>query len=133
IAAVLACAVLLVTGAPLAASADVNDFSFASWDVTYQLEQQESGRVHANVTEEIVPVFPEYDQNRGIIRSLPRENFGAPSAPHHISITDETGAYVPFTTEEDDELLYILVGDNDFVHGKQTYVLNYTVNDVIAP
>lgn len=123
-------ALLLALGAT-PANADVNDFSYESWDATYELSLDESGRAVAKVTETLVPVFPDFDQNRGIIRGLPLRYEGAPAAPENISVTDETGASVPFTLEDDETFRSILVGDDSFVHGRQTYVISYTLHDVV--
>ncbi len=38
---------------------------------------------------------------------------------------------MPFQVENDDGFRSILVGDDDFVHGSQTYVISYTIHDVM--
>ncbi|WP_217993969.1 DUF2207 domain-containing protein, partial [Bacillus sp. AFS001701] len=48
-----------------------------------------------------------------------------------VSVTDETGADVPFETETDDGVLYILTGTDDYVRGLNTYVIEYSMRDVI--
>lgn len=130
----LSAAALTVASAGAAAAEETEeteDFSYDSWDLSYQLSLDAQGRAHAEVTEELVAQFPEHDQNRGIIRSLPDRYQGAPAAPEDISVTDGSGNEVPFEVEDDDGFRSILVGDDSFVHGEQTYVISYTVDDVM--
>lgn len=122
---------LASAGGAAAEDLDVEDFSYPSWDVSYQVEMDSEGRAQAEVTEELVAQFPDFDQNRGIIRSLPTRYQGAPAAPQNISVTDDAGADVPFDVEDEGGFRSILVGDDSFVHGEQTYVISYTVDDVM--
>lgn len=110
---------------------DVENFSFSSWDLSYELSLDSQGRAHAEVTEELVARFPDFDQNRGIVRALPLRYQGAPATPEDITVTDGEGAQVPFETENDGGFRSILVGDDSFVYGEQTYVISYTVADVM--
>lgn len=113
------------------AHANVHDFTFQRWEAEYDLQVRDSGRVAMNVTETVVAEFPETDQNKGIVRALPRKFEGAPAAPHNISVTNAEGVDVPFDTETDDNFLYILTGTEEYVHGRQSYVLKYDIDDVI--
>lgn len=110
---------------------DVNDFSYASWDAEYELGIDDEGRATMRVTETLTAAFPEIDQNRGIVRGLPTEYEGASTEPRVISVEDADGAGVPFETEEDDDVLYILTGTDDYVHGPTTYVITYEMRDVV--
>ncbi len=110
---------------------DVENFHYASWDVSYDIGLNTEGRAIAEVTEELQAEFPQVDQNRGIVRSLPLRYQSAPAAPENITIVDAQGQEVPFEVENEDGFRSILVGDNDFVHGSQTYVIRYTVEDVM--
>lgn len=115
-----------------AASADdVDDFSYASWDSLYEVGLDDDGRARMHVTETLVARFPEYDQNRGIVRGLPTTYEGAGIDTRVLSVKDENGDDVPFETDEDDGLLFVLTGDDDFVQGPTTYVIEYEMRDVI--
>ena len=122
---------LLIFSGSAYADEDIEDFSYKSWDVSYDLELDPQGHAHAQVSEELVAQFPQADQNRGIIRSLPLRYQGASAAPEDITVTDASGNSVPFETEDDNGFRNILIGDDSFVHGTQTYVINYQVNDVV--
>ncbi len=114
-----------------ASTADVDDFSYASWDAHYDVGLDEDGRSQLRVTETLVARFPDFDQNRGIVRGLPLTYENAHLETRVLSVTDETGAAVPFETEHEDGFLLILTGDDDYVRGLTTYVIEYEMSDVI--
>lgn len=122
-------ALVLLGGAP-AARADVDDFTFASFDGRYELGIDEEGHSTLTTVEEYVAVFPETDQNRGIRRALPLRYQGHPTDLELVSVTDENGTPRPFETETDDENLLVTIAADDYVHGEQSYVLTYTQRDV---
>lgn len=115
-----------------AASDDADDFSYSSWDAVYEVGLDDDGRARMHVTETLVARFPESDQNRGIVRGLLTSYEGASTETRVLSVTDEDGGAVPYETDEEDGLLYVLTGDDDYVHGAQTYVIEYEMRDVIV-
>ncbi|GAA4113031.1 putative membrane protein DUF2207 [Enteractinococcus coprophilus] len=132
VAGVLACGVgVAVPAVADDAEHDVENFQFSRWDLSYDVSLDTQGRAIAEVTEQLHAEFPEVDQNRGIIRSLPVRYHSAPAAPENISVTDEAGHEVPFEVEDEEGFRSILVGDDDFVHGPETYVIRYTLDDVM--
>ncbi|MFB8189431.1 DUF2207 domain-containing protein [Microbacterium sp. NPDC055988] len=115
-----------------AESDDVNDFSYASWDAVYEVGLDDEGRARMHVTETLVARFPETDQNHGIVRGLTTAYEGASTETRVLSVTDDDGQEVPYETDEEDGLLYVLTGDDDnYVHGLTTYVIEYEMRDVI--
>lgn len=136
----LLCAAPAAQAATLAASADdpaVEQFRYSSWDVEMDVSLRDDGRATARITERIVAEFPEHDQNRGMIRLVPQEYLGARTDPREVSVTDAIGDPVPFAVESgsdidaDSDYVAILTGDDKFVHGAQSYVIGYTLDDVI--
>ncbi|MBO2989914.1 DUF2207 domain-containing protein [Leucobacter tardus] len=131
----VAVAPLLVAVTP--AAANVEDFTYDGWDVEYELSLDPDGRAVAHVTERLTAQFPSDDQNKGIVRSLPRDYQGSSTDPRDFSVTDENGDAVPFDiesgTDETNNAPYVavLTGDDDYVHGRQTYVIEYTLSDVV--
>jgi len=116
---------------PQLASADVNDFSFESFDATYSLSvnEQAENRPEMQVTETLVALFPEIDQNRGIKRSLPSSSYGdKPGLIEVQSVTDENGNAREYEVIEEEGFtnLYIKKQDDSYVYGKQTYVIKYS-------
>lgn len=114
------------------ATTDVDDFSYSSWDAAYEVGLDDDGRARMRVTETLVARFPDADQNHGIVRGLATSYEGASTETTVLSVTDGNGAEVPYETDEEDGLLYVLTGnDDDFVRGLTTYVIEYEMRDVI--
>jgi uncharacterized membrane protein YgcG len=118
------------------ASADVNDFSFESFDAVYELSLNKDfdNRPEMQVTEIIVALFPVVDQNRGIKRSIPSSSYGVyPGLIEIDSVTDENGAAREYEVSEEEGFKNISIKNDDdsFVYGRQTYVIKYTQSWVI--
>lgn len=120
-----------VPAGTVAADVDVDDFSYASWDAQYDVGVDAEGRAIMHVTETLVARFPDADQNRGIVRGLATSYENASIDTRVLSVTDDAGDPVPYETDEEDGLLLVLTGDDDFVHGLTTYVIEYEMRDVI--
>lgn len=124
--------------APISSSsADVNDFSFESFDATYEISvnEAEDKRPEMLVTEKLVAVFPMVEQNRGIRRSIPLKSYQLfPGQIEVISVTNEDGKQREFEQSEDGEFLHLAIksSDNSYVFGKQTYVIKYKQNWVLS-
>jgi len=123
-----------------AASADVDDFRIASFDADYELGRDAGGSSTLHVVETIDAVFPSYDQNHGIERAIPVRYGQVDTELRITGVTDETGAALPYSTydEEDyssgDAFRVLRIGDGDvYVHGEQSYVIEYTMRHVVAP
>lgn len=71
IAVLTACSVDFGDDGSTAVSTNVNDFSFDSLDVQYTLGRADDGTSTLRVEETFVARFPDYDQNRGMRRSIP--------------------------------------------------------------
>lgn len=123
----------IATSTDTALRADVDDFSYAAWDARYEVGLDADGRARLHVTESVTARFPDVDQNKGIVRGLPTTYEDAWLETRVLSLTDENGGTVPFETDEDDGLLYVLTGDDDYVQGLETYVIEYEMRDVILP
>lgn len=119
------------TTAPSTAHADTSNFTFDSFDAEYTLSRDADGTSRLEVVETIVARFPDFDQNRGIIRAIPSDYDGVPLAPEVASVTDASGASVPFEAMETGGFLELALGDDDFVRGVQTYVISYTLENVV--
>ncbi|MCW4386199.1 DUF2207 domain-containing protein [Salinibacterium sp. SYSU T00001] len=133
VAAALTTAVLALLGAAApvtSAHADVEDFEFASFHADYHLGTDEEGHSTLRVVETIVAVFPDFDQNRGIIRTIPDRYDGHPINLEIASVTDETGEPVEYEEDSGDDSVELALGGDDYVHGEQTYVIEYTAEHV---
>lgn len=131
-AALFAVLLSMVLASPAAAAVrtSVDDFSFDSMTVDYTLTRAEDGTSRLHVVEELVAVFPEHDQNRGIRRLLPLTYNGQPLQPELISVTDGEGAARPVEQDEVDNALEIVSRADGYLHGRQVYVVTYTMENV---
>ena len=50
-----------------------------------------------------------------------------------ISVTDENGTAVPYSLEDDGGFLLVIIGTDEFVHGRTTYVIEYQQEHVVRP
>ncbi len=125
-------AVLLVWLPASTAHADVDDFTFESFTGDYFLSRSADQRSQLYVIETLVAAFPEFDQNKGLVRALPKTQSGIDLDTDVVSVTGPDGAAVPWWTEEDDDWVYVLTGDDSYVHGAQEYTFRYTMSDVVV-
>ena len=124
---------LLVVPVAPAAAADVDHFSFDSMHGDYVVTRAEDGSLRLDVTETLVPVFPETDQNRGIVRRLPVSDNGVRLNPEVHSVRDADGNDVPYEVETTANEVKVSIGTDEFVHGRQTYVIEYTAGNAVRP
>lgn len=113
------------------ADADIDDFVFESLAVDYTLTRDADATARMRVVETFVAVFPETDQNRGMRRVIPNSYNGQPLNPTLISVTDEHGAPRPAETDTDDGALGILTRGDDYLHGRNTFVFTYDLENVV--
>ncbi|WP_043675423.1 DUF2207 domain-containing protein [Clavibacter michiganensis] len=129
--AALLTALAIPLGLAAPAHADVDDFSFRSFDAVYRLSADEEGRSVLRTTETLVAEFPDRDQNRGIRRELVADYDGHPTGLRVLSVTDGAGAPRAYETESDDGATVLTIADDDaYVRGEQTYVIEYEQRDV---
>ncbi|MFC0681860.1 DUF2207 domain-containing protein [Lysobacter korlensis] len=139
---VLAAAIAVLAPLPAAAApdpvvapvVDTSDFEFRSFTAEYELSRAAEGASQVTVTETIVPVFPDFDQNRGIIRAIPDLYQDVPLHTEVQSVTDASGEDVPYEVawNGDEGFVELALGTDEFVHGEQTYVIEYTQRNVVG-
>jgi uncharacterized membrane protein YgcG len=124
-------ALALVPALPAAASTrGVDDFSFESFDAKYTIDLDSSGHAVMRVVETIVAVFPP-NQNRGIIRAIPLRDGEVPLSVSMESITDENGTAWHFERDDYDGFAEFALGTDEFLSGRTTFVITYTMSDPI--
>jgi uncharacterized membrane protein YgcG len=129
--AALLTALAIPLGLAAPAHADVDDFSFRSFDAVYRLSADADGRSVLRTTETLVAEFPDRDQNRGIRRELVQGYDGHPTGLRVLSVTDGAGVPRAYESETDDGALVLTIADEDrYVRGEQTYVIEYEQRDV---
>lgn len=128
-ATLLALALLATSVRPAAASVD--DFSFESMSVDYHLSRDADGRARLDVTETLVADFPSFDQNRGLVRKIPLDYDGVSLDPTVMAVSDDAGRAVVYDTKRVGGQLEVSLGSDEFVHGRQTYVLSYAMQNTV--
>ena len=123
---------LALLAIPTAAHADTSDFEFESFDADYTLSQAADGTSHLEVVETIVADFPDFDQNRGIVRAIPRFYNKVNLNLRIESVTDENGTNVHYEVDEVGDFTTIPLGTDDYVHGRTTYVIRYSIDNVVG-
>jgi hypothetical protein len=142
---------VLILGAPLSASAlqpsaspgaqvsmprsstlsGVQDFTFTSYSANYYLARDAEGHSTLRTVETLVAKFPDFDQNRGIIRAIPNDYDGVPLHTAVASVTDARGTPVHFDASDSGGFTELALGTDDYVHGTQSYVISYTQQNVV--
>jgi uncharacterized membrane protein YgcG len=111
---------------------DVSDFTFSSFDGEYTLGRDDQGHSTLTAVETFVAEFPDFDQNKGIIRAIPEGYLGVDLHTEIVSVTDADGNPVAYDdSETEDNFIQLALGTGEYVRGSQTYVIEYTQRDAV--
>jgi uncharacterized membrane protein YgcG len=131
---VVAVVVLAVVGllpAQTISAASTNNFSISSYDIQYELSRDSESRSVLKTKEMIVAEFPSSNQNHGIERAIPKSYDGHSTSLNITSVMDGTGAAAPYSVYASGDTSVVRIGDKDtYVHGTQTYQIEYSQRDV---
>ncbi len=117
---------------PNKASAGVNDFTIESFRADYYLSRNNMKTSGLRVEEEILAVFPSFDQNHGILRAIPQTYQGHTVSLDNISVTDDKGTSYKFTQSSQNDNTVLKIGNpNSYAHGPTMYRIKYTLKNVI--
>ncbi len=112
------------------ANAGVQDFSFSNFEADYYLSKDADGRSTMKVVEQLTAQFPEYNQNKGIVRAIPAFYDGH-SLSFKLSSLTRNGQPEPIYSQySQGQNTVIETGTEDYILGKQTFVFTYTLRDV---
>lgn len=111
---------------------NVSNFTFSQFDARYLVDQDADGYSTLDATETFVAEFPDFDQNKGIIRAIPETYEGVPLDTTVESVVDASGQDVPYELDSDDGFVTLALGTDDYVRGQQTYVIHYTQKNVVG-
>lgn len=114
------------------AAANVDDFMFEQFSAVYELDRDSDGVGSMAVSETLVALFPDYDQNRGIARLIPLSYRGVDletsvsgvtdgSSPRQYSL-NTVGAFLEIES---------VVPEGSFVRGRQVYEIRYNQRHII--
>lgn len=113
-------------------SAGADDFEFESMHVDYYLTKNEANRSQVQINETLKPIFPDFDQNRGIIRMIPLE-YDNHSLNFKLQSVKRDGVTANLYKNEkynNHQKLMIRDHENDYLHGLHQYDISYYLHDV---
>ena len=117
------------------ASAGVQNFTFSDANFTYDLTRQRDGSSRLDVTEEITANFPDFNQNKGISRAIPRTNQDGKNVvfpKQQVQVT-RNGDYEPiYETDQDNNYFYLSTGTESYLRGDQVFGFKYFFTNVIT-
>jgi uncharacterized membrane protein YgcG len=129
---ILAFAVLLLIHGRDVQAQSTQNFSIASFTADYYLDRTDQNVSTMKVVEHIEALFPNYDQNHGILRAIPETYQDHTISLDVESVTDGQTSW-HYSTSHSNGNLVLKIGDADrYVHGPQTYVVTYTMRNVIS-
>lgn len=124
-------AIIISLTAVQVAQADVDDFTITNYDMQLELGRDDEQRSTLRTVETITAEFPETDQNHGLERATPHSYDGHTTSLDIVSVEDDVGKSLKYSTHEAGDHTVVRVGDKDsYVHGAKTYVLTYEQRDV---
>lgn len=123
--------VLVSAAVDSSVSASTHQFTIRSFEADFYLDKDKEGRSTLKTVEKITAVFPEFDQNHGIERAIPKDYDGHTTSLKVESVKDGEGKDLPYSDRTSNDNLVLRIGDADkYVHGVQHYTITYTQRDV---
>lgn len=118
---------------PATVFAGTQDFYFDSYEAVYDLARGEDGISYLSVDERFVAIFPEFNQNKGIVRTIPRTNQGGKNVtlPRlDLALWHDGVRERPYEVESNGAEFVVSTGTEDYLHGAQEYRLAYAFERV---
>ncbi len=124
--------VLFVGARP--AQASTQDFVIHAFDADYYLSRDANRVSEMKVDERIVAEFPDFNQNHGILRAIPKSYQNHSLEVTVLAVTDAVGKKLHYESYTENDNLVLKIGDADtYVHGVQQYNIGYTLRGVVQP
>lgn len=121
----------LVLHFPILSAQNIQNFYFSSLEADYYLSKNTDDESHMRVVEVLTAQFPDYDQNKGIIRAIPHSYQGRELNINVVSVS-RNGEPEPLYAQYDSgPFRYIETGTNDYIQGTQVFEIEYTLENVI--
>ncbi|HRJ06580.1 MAG TPA: DUF2207 domain-containing protein [Candidatus Saccharibacteria bacterium] len=126
-----ALALVLACSAVPAHALNLQNLTIRDYKIDYSLSRDNDNRSRLTATETITAVFPDFDQNHGIERAIPKSYDGHPVSLDIKSVKKADGTDWNYTTYDSNDNLVVRIGDADkYMHGVHTYEITYTQRDV---
>jgi len=116
------------------AAANVQNFHFSEFRAIYQLNATDSGTT-LDVHELLVAEFPDFNQNKGIVREIPRTNQGGANITLRdlaISVLRNGSSEPIWSLERRGQWFEVSTGTDAYLRGTQRFELFYQFQNVIT-
>lgn len=121
---------MFLAGSNQAEAQNVQSFKFANFEADYYLTRDDAGRANLRVVEKLTAQFPDFDQNKGIVRAIPITYDGYPVS-FKLESLKRNGQLEPvYDQSVENKNVVIGTGTDEYVHGTQVYEFTYTMRDV---
>lgn len=112
---------------------NTQNFTIESFEADYYLSKTDKNVSTMKVVEKITAEFPDFDQNHGILRAIPKEYKNNNLSVSVESVVNPIGTAYRFSTYTENDNLVLRIGDPDsYVHGQTTYIITYQLRNVIS-
>ncbi|HSE29872.1 MAG TPA: DUF2207 domain-containing protein [Candidatus Saccharimonadales bacterium] len=112
-------------------AANVQDFKIPRFEADYYLSSDKEAVSELRVEERITAIFPNFNQNHGILRAIPESYDGHGLELSIISVKNAQDQNVPYETYSENGNLVLQIGEADtYVHGEQIYKISYLMRGV---
>ena len=118
--------------------AGTQDFYFDSFSADYYLEHDEKGISTMRVVEQLVAVFPDFDQNKGICRMIPFTNKGGQNVTlknlnsNNIKVLRNGQRESIYSINKETSYYEVCTGTNEYIRGIQTFTFEYSFENVVT-
>lgn len=132
---ILLCLTGVFFSTPVSAK-DVDNFYFSAFSADYYVDKAADGTAKMHVVEELVAVFPDFNQNKGICRRIPYTiNKGRTVVMDAPKKSDfkltRNGLPEPvYSLERENDYYEVCTGTEEYVRGRQAYKLEYDMKNV---
>ena len=115
---------------PSAQATNLDNFRISNFEIEYQLDRDDEQRSTLAVTERITAEFPDYNQNKGLVREIPIKYDGR-SVRFELQSVTRNGQSEPIYDEYSKHQHRVIeLGTDEYVRGAQVYELRYELRDV---
>lgn len=120
-------------GVDVICAGSVDDFVFDTMEVEYHLSKDENNISVVRVKEKLTAVFPEYDQNRGIVRKIPTTYQDKSLNLQVVRVMRDGGIANIYQDKEEGGYRVLTIRDNSdvYLYGKHVYEIEYNLRNVI--
>jgi uncharacterized membrane protein YgcG len=115
---------------PQTAFADVEDFSFSSYDADFYLTKDNEGRSEMKVVERLTANFANLNQNKGIKKAIPVYYDGHNLSLEFESLTIGDKQLSNFEQKEEGDFHVVYARADGYLNGEQEFVFTYVLHDV---